>query len=192
MSASDKLVRGADIAIIGSAISAKLADKQNTLVSGTTIKTINNVSLLGSGNIAIRDGVDGKSAYDIWIEEGNTGSEQDFLDSLQGDSGYSGAAGELEVVNNLTEGGATAALSAQQGIVLKGKTEIVTTYTLSSYSNENARINEDGEWNNTARYRHIIIPVEAGVLLRIQANSSYDTTYAFLTRQPALAVVVKI
>ena len=34
---------------------------------------------------------------------------------LQGNSGYSGAAGELEVVNNLTQGGATAALSAEMG-----------------------------------------------------------------------------
>ena len=39
----------------------------------------------------------------------------------QGNSGYQGAAGELEVVNNLTEGGETAALSAEQGKVLDGK-----------------------------------------------------------------------
>lgn len=43
--------------------------------------------------------------------KGETGS--------QGNSGYQGAAGELEVVNNLTQGGATAALSAEQGKVLK-------------------------------------------------------------------------
>ena len=36
----------------------------------------------------------------------------------QGNSGYTGAAGELEVVNNLTQGGATAALSAEMGRVL--------------------------------------------------------------------------
>jgi hypothetical protein len=28
----------------------------------------------------------GASAYDIWLQQGNTGSEQDFLDSLQGAS----------------------------------------------------------------------------------------------------------
>ena len=27
-------------------------------------------------------GIDGKSAYEIWLEQGNTGTEQDFLDSL--------------------------------------------------------------------------------------------------------------
>lgn len=37
----------------------------------------------------------------------------------QGNSGYTGAADELEVVNNLTQGGATAALSAEQGKILK-------------------------------------------------------------------------
>lgn len=36
----------------------------------------------------------------------------------QGNSGYSGAAGELEVVNNRTQGGATAAWSAEQGKLL--------------------------------------------------------------------------
>ena len=33
------------------------------------------------------DGADGLSAYEIWIEEGNTGTEQDFLDSLAGAPG---------------------------------------------------------------------------------------------------------
>ena len=36
----------------------------------------------------------------------------------QGNSGYSGAAGELEVVNNRVDGGATAAWSAEQGKLL--------------------------------------------------------------------------
>lgn len=33
-------------------------DKQDTLVSGTNIKTINNTSILGSGNIDIQGGAD--------------------------------------------------------------------------------------------------------------------------------------
>lgn len=40
-----------------------LASKQDTLVSGTNIKTINNESLLGSGNISISGG----SATDVQI-----------------------------------------------------------------------------------------------------------------------------
>lgn len=78
----------------------------------------------------------GKSAYQIAVDNGFEGTEQEWLNSLkgedgapgtpgirgeqglQGNSGYSGAAGELEVVNNLTEGGATKALSAEQGKII--------------------------------------------------------------------------
>ena len=35
-------------------------------------------------------GVPGKSSYEIWLENGNQGSEEDFLDSLEGDDGNSG------------------------------------------------------------------------------------------------------
>lgn len=31
-----------------------------------------------------RDGVDGRSAYQVWLDNGNTGSELDFLESLKG------------------------------------------------------------------------------------------------------------
>ena len=40
-----------------------------------------------------KDGVDGKSAYQIWVDAGNTGSEQDFLNSLKGQNGTDGVAG---------------------------------------------------------------------------------------------------
>lgn len=39
------------------------------------------------------DGTDGKSAYDIWLDVGNTGSEEDFLDSLRGEPGDMGESG---------------------------------------------------------------------------------------------------
>jgi hypothetical protein len=35
-------------------------------------------------------GADGKSAYEIWIAEGNVGTEADFLDSLKGEDGNDG------------------------------------------------------------------------------------------------------
>ena len=38
-------------------------------------------------------GADGKSAYDIWLEQGNTGSVGDFIASLKGDPGADGAQG---------------------------------------------------------------------------------------------------
>lgn len=36
------------------------------------------------------DGPDGKSAYQIWLDDGNVGTEQDFLDSLKGTPGAIG------------------------------------------------------------------------------------------------------
>lgn len=38
--------------------------------------------------------VQGKSAYEIWLAQGNTGSEQDFLNSLKGADGKQGLQGE--------------------------------------------------------------------------------------------------
>ncbi len=38
-------------------------------------------------------GIDGKSAYEIWLDLGNTGTEQDFIDSLIGDDGGPGDSG---------------------------------------------------------------------------------------------------
>lgn len=40
-----------------------------------------------------QDGVDGKSAYEIWLDKGNVGTEQDFLDSLKGADGIDGQNG---------------------------------------------------------------------------------------------------
>jgi hypothetical protein len=40
------------------------------------------------------DGAPGESAYQVWLDQGNTGDEQDFLDSLQGIQGVQGLPGE--------------------------------------------------------------------------------------------------
>src|SRR5690606_27008261 len=42
-------------------------------------------------------GAEGKSAYEVWLEKGNTVSEQDFLDSLVGPQVLQGIAGVDEV-----------------------------------------------------------------------------------------------
>lgn len=46
-------------------LSSLLANKQNTLVSGTTLKTINGFSLLGSGDIAIVGGGNGTTDHSL-------------------------------------------------------------------------------------------------------------------------------
>lgn len=51
------------------------------------LEAINNIVCDLSSGV---DGVDGDSAYQIWINLGNTGTEQDFIDSLIGASGADG------------------------------------------------------------------------------------------------------
>lgn len=60
----------------------------------------------------------------------------------QGNSGYTGAAGELEVVNNLTDGGSTAALSAEMGKTLEGEISQLGLYV---NNNDYIRVVVDAE-----------------------------------------------
>lgn len=48
----------------------------------------------GSDGSDGQDGADGKSAYQIWLDAGNTGTEQDFLNSLRGAKGAKGDKGD--------------------------------------------------------------------------------------------------
>lgn len=105
----------------GVPLETKLGQKQETLVSGINIRTVKGTSLLGSGNIDVQDG---KSAYQLWLDAGNAGTEADFLASLQGDTGSS-IDYPFTVVNNLTAGGTTSALSAEQGKLLKNITDML-------------------------------------------------------------------
>lgn len=59
------------------------------------------------------DGIDGKSAYDIWLDNGNSGSESDFLASLTGDKGDPGEDGSDGT--NATITGATASVDSNVG-----------------------------------------------------------------------------
>lgn len=107
--------------------------KQATLVSGTNIKTVNNESILGEGNISIpkgEDGDDGKSAYEIAVDNGFEGTEEEWLASLKGAKGDTGNVqvdgdGNVLIVNDLTTGGSGAALSARQGKILKSAVDQV-------------------------------------------------------------------
>lgn len=47
----------------------------------------------GPAGIQGIDGKDGKSAYEVWLSLGNSGTEQDFLNSLKGDKGEPGEGG---------------------------------------------------------------------------------------------------
>ncbi|RSC93302.1 hypothetical protein EI424_08715, partial [Tenacibaculum singaporense] len=46
-----------------------------------------------SWNSVASSGADGKSAYQVWLDAGNSGTEADFITSLKGDTGATGANG---------------------------------------------------------------------------------------------------
>ena len=74
---------------VDNAITAATSTKQDTLVSGTNIKTINNTSILGSGNIDIQGGGGGKAieaGRGISITTGETADTVSFNLPVYGDS----------------------------------------------------------------------------------------------------------
>lgn len=92
---NDLTTGGADKALSAEMGKTLNGSKQDKLVSGTSLKTINNTSLLGSGNISIPKGDKG--------DKGDTGDVQ-----VDGN-------GNVLIVNDLYSGGTGAALSAEMG-----------------------------------------------------------------------------
>lgn len=64
----------------------------NAEENGTTPLSYNDwlLTIKGEQGPAGTDGADGKSAYEIWLECGNTGTEDDFLNWLKGTNGKDG------------------------------------------------------------------------------------------------------
>lgn len=73
-------------------------DRNADSLEGGAITTITLDSFKDQLNKAIEEAkkqaTPGKSAYQLWLDEGNKGTEQDFLSSLKGEKGDDGATGE--------------------------------------------------------------------------------------------------
>lgn len=63
---------------------------ENKLTGSLGVRNEINVNIIGTG----ARGKEGKSAYEIWLDLGNEGTEQEFLASLKGDKGDKGDTGE--------------------------------------------------------------------------------------------------
>lgn len=116
----------------------------------------------------------------------------------QGNSGYTGAVGELEVVNNRTDGGATAAWSAEQGKLLSQQTTYLgdVVETLSSgkirevedyqealvypVTHERAVIGTDGVNLETRLQQYTVSGHTKLVPEDIQSNTKIHNNYAFV------------
>ena len=87
------LVAGTNINISasGNSLTISATGGGSTYTAGQGIDITNGVISVDSDSLP--QGPDGESAYEIWLDQGNTGSEQDFLDSLQGEQGPQGIQG---------------------------------------------------------------------------------------------------
>ena len=94
--AKSELIGGADDLTDADTIHAA-KNLARGLVNGLEGKVVKTADLNNAINSALSqakesgkfDGADGLSAYEIWLSQGNTGSEADFLESLKGDPGVS-------------------------------------------------------------------------------------------------------
>ena len=123
------------------------ADKQDTLVSGTNIKTINNQSILGKGNITIEGG-SGGSVYYVYANETLT-DEQKAVNKAAFDSVVAGEDASYYAIVNadgleckvnidmIINGGSVVAMSASfYSITLGGDEELINTTMITFYLNE--------------------------------------------------------
>ena len=114
-------------------VGADLDTKQDTLVSGTNIKTINNNTILGSGNIQLQTELSGTEG-NVVIYTSTTGQlnelgfdEAPTLDSnslLTSSVVYSALLDKInytDIVNDVTTGGVNKVLSAEQGKYLNNR-----------------------------------------------------------------------
>lgn len=127
-----------------------LAWKQDLLESGTNIKTVNNTSLLGSGNITIEGGGTEIDTVTVTVDsntglpsaEGSVSGSTLALSfhNLKGGQGNTGSsvAYPYELVNNLTTADATKGLSANMGKELDDK---ISSLALTVKSNVTALMN---------------------------------------------------
>lgn len=65
-----------------------------TSTSTTSALSANQGRVLNEKIVAIPEGPPGESAYQIWLDAGNTGTEADFLASLKGAKGDTGEQGQ--------------------------------------------------------------------------------------------------
>ena len=69
-------------------MSKKIINKNGTVTIIDNFKTSVKIEQIG------KKGDNGKSSYTTWLENGNSGTEQDFLNSLKGEPGEKGDNGK--------------------------------------------------------------------------------------------------
>ena len=128
------------------AVSSALNNKQDTLVSGTNIKTINNQSLLGNGNITISGGSGGSNAvevtqaeYDALVSGGTVQSDTFYIitdaTTIDISNYYTSAQTESAITAAVSGKADTTAVTASIASAVSGKIDtsaVVTAVTSGS------------------------------------------------------------
>lgn len=167
----------------GDTVAEQIAGKQDTLVSGTNIKTINNNSIIGNGNIEIPKG-DPLTYADLTAEQkaelAQPATEQallaaQYLESIQD------AIGDLDLSQSSDD--AIVALAAKQG-ALEGELNHLMGYNesvefTSGYYNNSSKVVGDNAPGKTSHGTHTCLKLEvkAGdkVDIYAQANNYQHT-----------------
>ena len=117
----------------------------------------------GTDGAAGVQGITGKSSYDIWIEDGNTGSISDYIDSIkgqQGDVGPDGPQGIQGVTGNTGDQGisvhhvvGTSTTDPEGDFETPGETD---TYTLYGDANETINLGYFRITNGDSAYQYAV------------------------------------
>ena len=108
----------------------------------------------------------------------------------QGNSGYTGAAGELEVVNNDTQGGTTAAWSAERGKeIRKDMLSANASLSLSKFKSMSVTVDaigsyiyaSTGNWATSSAADSYMLPIVPGKKYYVKAYGIRDGRIAVLT-----------
>lgn len=107
----DKFINLTDLGALRAWVLGKLGLKQDTLVSGTNIKTINNMSLLGNGNISIQSIAVFVAVYNITTYEDLCNAINDGKSIIVTDIPH-GSSYVTAIVNNATDDGTNVVLES--------------------------------------------------------------------------------
>ncbi|WP_199774917.1 SGNH/GDSL hydrolase family protein [Lactobacillus sp. CBA3605] len=125
-----------------------LTERINHIIMGTDTDSIhavlNNMKLAGElkgqcGDTgkAGRDGLDGESAYQVWLDAGNVGSKADYLASMKGSKGDVGSVGPAGKDGAMSAKDVTAMVTDSINGISIGTTNLLlyTKFTLTTVTN---------------------------------------------------------
>lgn len=133
----------------------------------------------GQDSGIVAEGVDGKSAYEVWLDAGNQGTEQNFLNSLKATVGafmlvdYDGNAPSIVGGTATAVGGVTASASTKDVIVLMPNAASDPTATRMYVTNEVSASSASDAPDPTVSYQFVYIG-DLSVDLRFGSGQSLN------------------